>query len=930
MSDQIGFLFTDIEGSSVKWLGYTTEMQEALAQHDRIMREAIAACDGEVFKTAGDAFYAAFPRADQALNAAIGAQRALGQWDWTGVGGLKVRMGVHFGIAQKRGDDYFGPALNRCARLLVLGHGGQILATPQLFEAVSAEAELAEVLRPIGANPLDDPERDVAIYQVVRDGLEQGFPPLRNPNVVSNNLPHAQNALIGREGELEAAQSLLAAQRWVTLTGPGGVGKTRLAMEIGSVVVNAGQGTPTSEDLRHRFAAGVWFVELASLSDPALMASAIAGAVGIELSGAQPPGEELVSRLKSRGLLLVMNNCEHLADDVARLGDSLLSQCRWLQILATSQGPVGGAAEAILQVGPLPAPAGDPQNAIEAMGSPAVVLFVTRARSADHRFEIDDRNARVVAAICRRLDGLALAIEMAAARVSGIGVAALAQRLDERFRVLSSGQRAALSRHQTLHATIDWSFGLLGAPERAVLRRVSAFSGGFTLEAACAVAGDASLAEFAVADAIADLTRRSLVMADVHGDWPRYWLMESIKDYGREKLAEAGEARAIAERHLACMVEVMRRCSDDVFTRSDARLRDSYGPELENVRAALDWSLAADGDRRAGLGLLGASESFFSVLALLPEARRRFEAGLAALDDGVDPEIGARVRLGLGKAYGFSDPARAFDALAAALPYFQARGERRDLAEVLIFMGRFAQVIAAHAGESAGLIEQSAPLIESAGSQRLKGQLYRGLGNQAAAAGDFGQAVADLRRSHQAFREAGADGAAGAALTSLGYMLWASGDLDGGVEVCRRTLADARANPFPDGPVLGFILGNLAGMLTERGDLDEAADLFAEAGALLRDPWQLWVIFDHVALFHAKRGELDIAAQAVGFASARYLARGAARQPNERRAHESVLNLLGLAMAPARLERLMADGEFLSEADALAITLRSPGGPAPR
>jgi predicted ATPase/class 3 adenylate cyclase len=929
-SDQIGFLFTDIEGSSVKWLGYTAEMQGALAQHDRLMREAIEACGGEVFKTAGDAFYAAFPRADQALNAAIAAQRALGGWDFSRVDGLRVRMGVHFGVAQKRGDDYFGPALNRCARLLVLGHGGQILATPELLEAVRPEAKLAQALRPIGANPLDDPEQDVAIYQVVLDGLQQSFPALRNPNVVSNNLPHAASALIGREHELESAQSLLAAQRWVTLTGPGGVGKTRLALEIGSVVVNAGQGTEAAEDLRQRFGAGVWFVELASLSDPGLMASAIAGAVGIELSGAAPPAEQLANRLKSRGLLLVMNNCEHLADDVARLGDSLLSQCRWLQILATSQAPVGGAAEAVLQVPPLPAPAGDPENAVEAMGSPAVVLFVTRAKSADHRFEIDDGNARVVAAICRRLDGLALAIEMAAARVSGMGVAALAQRLDERFRVLSSGQRAGLSRHQTLRATIDWSFGLLAEPERAVLRRVSAFSGGFTLEAACAVAGDEQLDEFAVADALADLCRRSLVMAEVHGDWPRYWLMESIKDYGRERLIEAGEARAIAERHFACMAALMRRCAEDAFALSDVRLRESYGPELENVRAALDWSLAVDGDHEAGLSLLGASEAFFSVLALLPEARRRFDAGLAALDDRIDPEVAASVRLGLGKAYGFSDPAQAFDALAAALPWFQSRGDSRRLGEVLIFMGRFAQVIAAHASESAGLIEQSAPLIESAGSQRLKGQLYRGRGNQAAAAGEFGLAVANLRRSYQAFREAGADGAAAAALTSLGYMLWASGDLNGGIEVCRRTLAEARADPFPDGPVLGFILGNLAGMLTERGDLAEAADLFAEAGPLLRDPWQLWVIFDHVALFQAKRGELDLAALAAGFARARYLARGAARQPNEQRAHDSVLSLLGQAMPPARTERLMADGEFLSEDEALALTLRPAAGSAPQ
>ena len=917
----MAFLFTDIEGSSLKWLRHTEAMHAALADHDAILRDAIEAGNGEVFKTAGDAFYAAFAGVSDAVGAAHTAQKAISAHDWRVVEGLKVRMAVHVGAAKKREGDYFGPALNHCARLLALGHGGQVLASGVVGDSFEELEPGPFNWRAIGASPLDDPMQDVLIYQLVADGIDQDFPPLRDPTVTPNNLPRRLPPLIGRDAECDAIEFALASGSLVTLTGPGGVGKTRVALEVATRLANAGVGTSTSDELRQRLRAGVWFVELASLTDGSLLVSAVASVLGIEIGESETPAAILAGRLKNQQLLLVLDNCEHLIDAAAALSNSLLSDCRWLQILTTSQESLAVGGEVVIQLQPLGLPTSESPTAVEALGSSAVSLFVARSKGADSNFELDDKNAPIVSSICRRLDGVALAIEMAAAQAAVLGVQTLAQRLNERFNILTGGKRTTLARQQTLLATLDWSHDQLSDRERLVLRRLSIFSGGFTIAAASNVAADSTIDQSEVAKAISVLAKRSLVASGPDGQRPRYRLLETTREFGRGKLAEANETAKTAKAHANYLRVLMEACISDALVLSDSALRETYGPELDNLRAALDWALASTGDTAIGLSLLSAAEPLFSVLALTPEARRRMESALRYLTAAMPQQISARLWLSLGLAYGFSNPAKAYSALSIAAPFYRALGDQRLLAQILIFMGRFAQVVASHQANSPPLLLEAETLIQRAPCKRLEGHFFRGKGNEAANRGDFAESVKMMRRAHQAFTEAGADGAVSNVLTSLGYMLWASGEIDGAIDLCLEVLEGIRGRRFPDGPVLGFTLGNLAGMHTEQGNLQQARNIFAEAVPLLLDPWQLWVIFDHVALLRAREGQHELAARAAGFTNASYQAHGATRQVNEQRAHDTLLTILRHEIGCERLGQLIEEGSFFTEEVAATIAM---------
>jgi predicted ATPase/class 3 adenylate cyclase len=946
------FLFTDIEGSSLKWLNHRAVMQAALAAHDEILRLAIADRSGQVFKTAGDAFYAAFQHPADAVNAAIAGQRALEAHDFAEVGGMKVRMAVHFGSAETRDGDYFGPALNRCARLLALGHGGQILVTSSMAELIASERDVKASLVPLGAHPLDDPMQPVAVLQVVAEGLPKDFPPLRRTAARATNLPHQLTRLIGRDTELNALRALIADHRLVTLTGSGGVGKTRLAIAAAaeqfsnfsggawvtelaplrdpsavasSVATSLGFGLDHNERAGG-YEAGVWLTELAPLNDPSLVASSIAATLGIELSDDTTPAEVLAKRLRDQDVLLILDNCEHVIEAVARLSETLLAQCPGVHIIATSQEPLDIGGEVVLRLQTLAAPASASPSAVEAMGFAAVVLFVERAKAVDARFALTDQNAPAVAAICRRLDGIALAIEMAAARVPVLGVVALSQRLDQWFRLLTGGRRTALPRQQTLRATLDWSHDLLDMRERVVLRRLSVFAGGFTLAAAAAVASDETLDEIDVDDAVALLTQKSLVAVDPVEGRHRYHLMETTRDYVRAKLVEAGEESRLSRAHAEQVSCEMQRGYETALRRSDAELREDLGAELDNVRTAVDWAFGDGGDPATGLALMGAAWPMFQALALLSEARLRLEAAAARIADSTPPEDAARIWDALGGAWGFAHPVRAFDAYGRAAALLRRGGDPVRLGSALVMMGRLAQVIADHADRSQGLLEEAGALIARSDVPRLRGQLSRGRANAAANAGDYRTAVALMREALKAFVDAGSD-MASAVETSLAYMLWASGQIEDAIAVCHGVAARIRDDRFPNAPNLGFVLGNLAGLLTERGDVAAARTCLSEAVPLLRDPWQLWVILDHVALLHAKTGLYEASAQATGAANAAYAARRALRQVNERRAHEAAETVLAQYLDPAGIQILLGEGVRLGENDiaSLALSGQPPG-----
>ncbi|HEY1015225.1 MAG TPA: adenylate/guanylate cyclase domain-containing protein, partial [Herpetosiphonaceae bacterium] len=464
-ANELTFLFTDIEGSTSLWEHQPEAMQAALARHDALMRQHIRRRHGRVFKTVGDAFYAVFANALEALRAAIDLQHALHEADWGGIDEIKVRMAIHTGGAEQRNGDYFGPTLNRIARLLAVAHGGQILLSGATRQAIGDELPGEAELRDMGQYQLRDIIRIEQIFQVLAPGLPDEFPPLHASTSTPHNLPVQVTSFIGREELISQSCQQLRQTHLLTLTGSGGTGKTRLSLQV-------------AERLLRRFPDGVWFVELAPLSDPSLVPQAIGQAVRLREERDQPLMMTLGEYFGAKQMLLILDNCEHLIDAAAQAAEALLRQCPQLRVLATSREALSIAGETTLRIPSLqlPDPAGEDLEPLAA--SEAVRLLLDRVRAVQPSFALTAQNAAAIAAICRRLDGIPLALELAAARFKVMDVESIAGRLDDRFKLLTSGNRTALPRQQTLRALIDWSHDLLAQTEQILLRRLAVFAGG--------------------------------------------------------------------------------------------------------------------------------------------------------------------------------------------------------------------------------------------------------------------------------------------------------------------------------------------------------------------------------------------------------------------------------------------------------------------
>ncbi|HEY7461690.1 MAG TPA: adenylate/guanylate cyclase domain-containing protein, partial [Gemmatimonadota bacterium] len=509
-SGTVTFLFTDLEGSTQLWERHPKLMPAAVSRHDELLREAVLRHGGHVFKTGGDGFCVAFDRAADALAAALDAQHALASESWGEVGALRARMAVHTGAAEVRDGDYFGAALNRSARLLAIGHGGQVLVSQTTFDLVRDALPADAELRDLGAHRLKDLQRPEQVYQLMHPTLGADFPALRSLEAVPHNLPLQLTSFVGRERELDLLRGQLSGARLLTLTGPAGSGKTRLALQL------------AAEVLEH-YPDGIWFLDLAALTDPALVAQTAASALGLKEQTARSPLDVLADHLKSRRLLLVLDNCEHLIGACAALAERLLRAGPDVRILATSRESLSVAGEVAWPLPPLATP--DPRRLPEYQPADALTqyeavrLFIDRALLVQPTFAVTNANAPAVAQVCQQLEGIPLAIELAAARVKVMTVEQIAARLSDRFRLLTGGGRMATARHQTLRAAIDWSYDLLSEPERLLLRRLSVFAGGWTLEAAEAVCAGEGIEGWEVLDLQTHLVDKSLVLveADVGG-----------------------------------------------------------------------------------------------------------------------------------------------------------------------------------------------------------------------------------------------------------------------------------------------------------------------------------------------------------------------------------------------------------------------------
>jgi predicted ATPase len=502
-------------------------MRDALAQHDSILRQAIESNGGQVIKATGDGVHGVFEKAMDAVHATLAAQRALREplCDLS----IRVRMGLHSGEAELRAGDYFGQALNRAARIMSVAHGRQILLSSLTAELARDHLSAEVSLLDLGEHRLRDLVRPEHIFQVLASDLPGEFPALQSLNSLPNNLPPQLTSFIGREREMQDARRLLASARLLTLIGPGGTGKTRLSLQLAA-------------DQLSEFKDGVWLVELAPLSDSAYIVSALASVLELHEVPGIPLMDIIIDYLRAKQLLLILDNCEHLVEVSAQIADQLLHACPQLKVVASSREALGIDGETVYRVPSLSLP--DPSST-SLMEYESTRLFIDRATKAEPRFHLTDHNASSIAQICQRLDGIPLAIELAAARVKLFTPEQIAERLDDRFKLLTGGSRTALPRQQTLRALIDWSYQSLNETEQRALRRLAVFSGGWTFEAAEAVVGEDD-----AMDGLLGLVNKSLVNVEEEDGKSRYRFLETIRQYAMEKLLESGEAVTVRVRHL--------------------------------------------------------------------------------------------------------------------------------------------------------------------------------------------------------------------------------------------------------------------------------------------------------------------------------------------------------------------------------------------
>ncbi len=561
-SGTVTFLFTDIEGSTQLWEKHPNEMRSALAQHDSILREAITSSNGHVIKTTGDGIHAVFEKAIDAIHATLASQHTLQTSEFLKNAEvlLRVRMGVHTGEAELRGDDYYGQALNRAARLMSVAHGGQILLSSVTAEVIREHLPTNANLQDLGEHHLKDLLRPEHLYQLTAQGLQQDFPTLNSFRIIQNNLPVQLTSFIGREKEMAEIKALLGSARLVTLTGSGGTGKSRLSIEIGK------EELPT-------FANGVWLIELAPLADPSQIIPTMAQVFGLQEHPFSPLATLLMDYLRDKKILVILDNCEHLIDTCAKLADDLLHQCAGLKVLASSREALGIAGEVTYHTPSLG-------------NSESTRLFAERAMAANPNFHLTESNSSSIAQICARLDGIPLALELAAARIKLLSPEQIASRLDDRFRLLVGGSRTALPRQQTLRALIDWSYDLLSDEEKGLFRIASVFVGGWTLDALEAVADDPNTLEH-----LEQLVNKSLVITEARQNEMRYFMLETIRQYAREKLFDAKEASTARDRHFFYFDHLAENIWDVFRTENIFTWRDRADDETENLRTAVEWAL---------------------------------------------------------------------------------------------------------------------------------------------------------------------------------------------------------------------------------------------------------------------------------------------------------------------------------------------------
>jgi predicted ATPase/class 3 adenylate cyclase len=907
------FLFTDVEGSTYLWEKNPKAMSEALAQHDEILRTAIEAHDGHVFKTVGDAFHAIFSAAPDALEAALEAQRALLREEWAETGPLRVRMALHTGAAEERAGDYFGPSLNRVARLLSAGHGGQVLMSLTTEELVQAKLPKNTGLRDLGERRLKDLSRPERVFQITASGLPSEFPPLNTLDSRRNNLPAQPTPLVGRERELEEVLTLLRSPnsvRLLTLTGPGGTGKTRLGLQAAA-------------ELTDEFEDGVFFVALAAIADPALVAPTVARTLGLTESGNQPPEELLKGYLRERQMLLMLDNFEQVLES-ALLLDELLSTASGLKVLATSRTPLRLYGEHEFPVPPLSLPDPESVSPVELLiRYEAVKLFVDRARAVRPDFSLTEENAPAVVAICARLDGLPLAIELAAARTKLLPPQAMLSRLGNRLKLLTGGARSLPERQRTLRNTIEWSYEMLDEGETTLFARLAVFSGGATLEAVEAVCDPQGDLPVDTLEGVASLLDKSLLrQEDGQGGEPRFVMLETIHEYASERLNEQGDVETIKRAHAEYFLFLAEEAEPKLWGAEDAAWLDRLEQDHDNMRAALSWAIE-HGEAELALRIAGALRWFWFAEGSYGEGRKWLEEALIE-DRGTSAEARAKALDGVGwlaHEQGDMDKAEAAAEEVLQLSNEAAVGSA-VAADSKHMLGEAARLRGEHERATA-LIEESLAVHREAGDSRGIAWSLGSLANAAADRGDHERANELYEEGLALSRELGAARPLGDFLISLGYEYLLEGDYERATALNEEAVALYRKRGHRGG--LQAALDNLGWAALVMGDYDRAQALHEESLTLSRelgDKYTASESLEGLACSTVAKEEVERAGRLFGAAEALREAVGYQQTLKERALREPYLATARSRLGGSSWARAWEKGRSMTFEDAIAYALR--------
>ncbi|MBL8341139.1 MAG: hypothetical protein JNL30_06680 [Rubrivivax sp.] len=835
------FLFSDIEGSTRLWEHEPGRMRVALERHDQASRAAVIDAGGQIVKTTGDGIHAVFEHPHQAIGAALALQQAMAAPVPEGELALKVRCGVHCGECEARDGDYYGPVLNRAARVMGAAHGGQALVTQAVAERAAPRLPADTTLLDLGTVRLRDLASPERVLQLVHPALRAQFPPLRSLEATPNNLAQQLNSFVGREHELAEVRALLGKTRLLTLLGMGGIGKSRLSVQLGA-------------ELLDEYPDGVWLVELAPLADPLLVPQALASVLGVKEERGAGVTEALLAYVRDKTLLVILDNCEHVVHACAELAKRLLQAGPGVRVLTSSRDVLQVAGETVYQVPTLGVPTADEEGAdtvppvrdgregvarralrpglLNELGRHAAVrLFLDRAGAVQPSFRLDAANAAAVASICRRLDGIPLALELAAARTRALSVQTIAERLKDRFKLLVTGDQTVLPRQRTLRALIDWSFELLSEPERTLFRRLAVFAGGWALESAEKVCAGGALDEAEVLDLLTQLVQKSLVVMERDGG--RYRMLETVRAYAAEKLAEAGDEAATRRRHVGQYVEFSDQMRGRLAGPEQASGLAELDLERDNLLAAHAWCGADAECLEPGLRLVFLLKIYWHVRGLLSLGLRITEEALCRTSPGEQTFIRCRALCDAGQlAYYVGRYGVSRRYLEESLEIARATMNQERLSAVLPPLG-MALVATGELDTAMQVYEAAVGLAAELGRERQRAVAITSLAQLHRTRGNLVRAHELCQEAVDRFTSLGDQESEAVARLNLAMIAVNAAQFD----VAAALLEQVRAAASTTGsrPLINGLLDATAGLRAATGDAEGCAALYgaAEAGAAL-------------------------------------------------------------------------------------------------